>query len=301
MRVRLLGTAAGGGLPQWNCRCANCQAAREGLIAPLTSCSLAFSPDGGEWYLINATSDVTQQLARWAELSPPSGLRSTPLRGVFLTDGELDHVLGLLHLREGMPWTLHATASVAAMLEDNLRLLPTLRRYADVSTRALPLGEPLAIGAGSSKVEVRVVETGRRPPRYQAQIQHEMSGAVVAVILTDLSTGKRAVYAPGVGRLSHALFDYCGGADVLFFDGTFWTDDELRVFGISEDTSTDMGHVPVSGPDGSALWLSRLSTPVKLYVHLNNTNPLLDAASGERAWIRRLGLDVASDGWEATL
>ncbi len=301
MRVRLLGTAAGGGLPQWNCRCRNCQAARQGLIAPRASCSLAFSPDGEGWYLINATPDVTQQLARWPELFPPSGLRSTPLRGVFLTDGELDHVLGLLHLREGMPWTLYATAPVAKMLEDNLRLLPALRRYADVSARTLSLEDPLAVGEGSSRVEVRVVETGRRPPRYLGQTGEQLSGAAVAVILTDLSTGKRAVYAPVVGRLSHALFDCCGGADVLFFDGTFWTDDELRVLGISEDTSTDMGHVPVSGPDGSALWLSRLSTPVKLYVHINNTNPLLDAASRERAWIRRLGLDVADDGWEVTL
>jgi pyrroloquinoline quinone biosynthesis protein B len=220
---------------------------------------------------------------------------------VFLTDGELDHVLGLLQLREGMPWTLYATAPVAKMLEDDLRLLPALRRYADVPTRPLSLEDPVAVGEGASRVEVRVVETGRRPPRYLGQTGDELSGEVVGVILRDLSTGKRALYAPGVGRLSHALFDHCGGADVLFFDGTFWTDDELRVLGISENTSTDMGHVPVSGPEGSALWLSRLSVPVKLYVHMNNTNPLLDAASGERAWIRRLGLDVADDGWEVTL
>ena len=122
MRVRLLGTAAGGGVPQWNCRCTNCLAARRSLIAPLAQCSLAFSPAGQEWYLVNATPDVTQQLARWEELHPQSGIRSTPIRGVILTDGELDHTLGLLHLREATGWTLYATSPVARMLEDDLHV-----------------------------------------------------------------------------------------------------------------------------------------------------------------------------------
>jgi pyrroloquinoline quinone biosynthesis protein B len=301
MRLRLLGTAAGGGLPQWNCRCANCVAARRNLIAPLAQCSLAFSPDGQGWYLVNATPDVTQQLARWEELHPQSGIRSTPIRGVILTDGELDHTLGLLHLREASRWTLYATPRVARMLEDDLRLVPALRRYAEIRVHELPLDTPLYLDDASSRVEVRLVETGRHLPRYLGGTAGASDGAVVGLILKDLSSGKRAVHAPCVGELSETLREPLRDADVIFFDGTFWSDDELRRLGIGADTATEMGHVPVSGREGSALWLSKLSAHTKLYVHLNNTNLLLDPASEQRAWIRTLGLEVAADGWSATL
>ena len=301
MRLRLLGTAAGGGVPQWNCRCQNCQAARRGGITPLASCSLAFSPDGTSWYLIDATPEVTQQMARWPDLYPPSGIRSTPLRGVILTDAELDHILGMLHLREGTRWTLYGTPRVARLVEEDLPLLPALRHYADVQVQVLSLEEALSLGDGASRVEVRIVETGQRLPRYLGTTERASRGAVVAVVLTDQTTGKRAVYAPGVGRLSDALAEDFGGADVIFFDGTFWTEDELRHLAISDQSATGMGHVPVSGPDGSARWLANVSARAKLYVHINNTNPLLDPASPERAWIRSLGLEVAAEGWEVTL
>ena len=260
-------------------------------------CALAFSADGDGWYLINATPDVSGQVARWPELHPRSGMRSTPIRGIVLTDGELDHVLGLAHLREGVPWTLYATAPVAAMLEEDLRLLPALRRYTDVRLRVLSPENPERVGDGPSSVEMRLVETGRRLPRYR-EAGGVAGGAVVAVILTDTSSGKRAVYAPCVGRLSGDLRDRCGGAEVVFFDGTFWADDELIRLGMARETAREMGHVPVHGPEGSALWLSDAGARTMLYVHVNNTNPLLDPASPERAWIRDLGLDLAADGWE---
>ncbi|TMJ09266.1 MAG: MBL fold metallo-hydrolase [Bacillati bacterium ANGP1] len=273
MRLRLLGTAAGGGVPQWNCRCANCEAARQHRIAPMAHCSLAFSPDGSGWYLINATPDVTQQLARWPELHPTAGIRSTPVRGVILTDGELDHVLGLLHLREATRWTLYAPPAIIAMLEDGLRVLPALRRYVDIAVRRLSWEDPLQLDEGASRVTLRLVATGRHLPRYLGSGDEERDGA-------------------GAG-----LQD----ADVILFDGTFWSDDELPRLGIGPATATSMGHVPVSGPGGSALWLSTLSARAKLYVHINNTNPLLDPASTERAWVRGLGLEVAGDGWEMSV
>jgi pyrroloquinoline quinone biosynthesis protein B len=307
MRVRLLGTAAGGGLPQWNCRCANCQAARRAAltepsaIAPLAQCSLAVSPDGVGWYLVNAPPDVTHQLARWPEFQPDSSIRSSPIRGVILTDGELDHILGLLHLREAARWTLYATPAVTAMLEDGLRVLPALRRYADVQVHPLSLGDALRLGDADAGVELRLVETGRRLPRYLGCDEYARDGSVVGAILTDRGSGKRVVHAPCVGLLSDVLRERLEGADVIFFDGTFWTDDELRSLGIGADTALQMGHVPVSGPEGSALWLSKLSAGIKLYVHLNNTNPLLDPSSQERAWVRTLGLEVAPDGWRSDL
>jgi pyrroloquinoline quinone biosynthesis protein B len=301
MRVRLLGIAAGGGVPQWNCRCGNCRAARADSLPRATQCSLAVSPDGAQWYLVNAAPDVTDQLRRWPELHPPSGIRSTPVRGVILTDAELDHVLGLLHLREGEPWTLYATRPVAELLEQDLRVLPALRRYADVAVRVLRPDEPVSLGDGPSHMEMRLTETGRRLPRYADRTSREAAGAVVAVTLRDPATGRRLVYAPGVGALSRALFQACVDAEAVFFDGTFWTDDELRRLGVAAGGASEMGHVPVSGPEGSAEWLAKLPARVKRYVHINNTNPLLDPVSEERAAIRRLGLDVASEGWAVTL
>ena len=301
MRLRLLGTAAGGGVPQWNCRCANCEAARQHRIAPMAHCSLAFSPDGSGWYLINATPDITQQLARWPELHPTAGIRSTPVRGVILTDGELDHVLGLLHLREATMWTLYAPPAIIAMLEDGLRVLPALRRYVDIAVRRLSWEDPLQLDEGASRVTLRLVATGRHLPRYLGSGDEERDGAGAGVVLADRSTGTRVAYAPCVGELSEALRELLQDADVILFDGTFWSDDELPRLGIGPATATSMGHVPVSGPGGSALWLSTLSARAKLYVHVNNTNPLLDPASTERAWVRGLGLEVAGDGWEMSV
>jgi pyrroloquinoline quinone biosynthesis protein B len=162
----------------------------------------------------------------------------------------------------------------------------------------LSLGGGERIGDGGSSVEVRLVETGRRVPRYRRETDEVDGGAVAAVALTDMASGRRVVYAPCVGQLSNLLRDQCRGADVVFFDGTFWADDELCRLGISTLTARMMGHVPVGGPEGSAVWLSEVRARTTLFVHVNNTNPLLDPTSPERAWIRGLGLDVAADGWE---
>lgn len=300
MKVRLLGIAAGGGVPQWNCACRNCRLARAGRIPPLTQSSLAFSPDGGAWYLANATPDVTAQLARWPELWP-EGLRSSRIHGVILTDGELDHTLGLLHLREGAAWTLYATAPVVAMLEDNLRILPALRRYGSIAVRPLCFDTPLVLGTPPESVEVHATPVSSRSPRYAGGTPECSRDAVVALALVNPTTGCRLVYAPCVGELSSDLFRWCAGAEVVLFDGTFWTDDELPRLGVGPETARAMGHVPVSGPLGSCGWLADVPARTKLYVHVNNTNPLLDPDSEERAAIRTLGLDVAREGWTTTL
>jgi pyrroloquinoline quinone biosynthesis protein B len=301
MRVRLLGTAAGGGFPQWNCRCPNCIAARQNRLPPLAQCALAFSPSGRNWYLVNATPDVTQQFARWSELHPQSEIRSSPVEGVILTDGELDHVLGLLHLREASRWTLYAAPPVAEMIEEDLRLMPALRRYADVRVQWLLPETPLYVEDGPSRVEVRLVPTGRHLPRYLSERAAGRPAVVGALLLRDMTSGICVAYAPCVGELSDVLRAHLSRADVILFDGTFWSDDELRRLGAGVQTATAMGHIPVGGPEGSASWLSNLSARTKLYVHINNTNPLLDPGSPERASIRVLGLEVATDGWTVTV
>lgn len=293
-----MGTAAGGGLPQWNCACPNCAAVRVGVLAPRLQAAAAFSPDGEAWYLINATPDLTTQLLHTPALHPKM-VRDTPLAGVILTDGELDHVLGLLHLREGAGWTLYATDSTAQLLNDAFPALSVLNRYvADTAIKPLSLSEPRFFGEGASRVKVQVIETGTELPRYAGA--GERSGAVVA-LLFETAAGRQLVYAPGVSRLTQELFGALQRAEIILFDGTLYTENELPSLGVGRATAADMGHVPMSGPEGTAVWLAQLPAPVKRYVHLNNTNPALLETSPARAELRKLGLELAEEPWEVEL
>lgn len=238
------------------------------------------------------------QLARTPALHPKK-VRETPIRGVVLTDGELDHVLGLLHLREGAGWTLYATESTRELLTGAFPALAVLNAYvADASVQALALGKPHLFGTGENQVGMQVLETGLDLPRYAGS--GERTGAVVALIFTAAS-GKKLVYAPGVSALTEALKTALQDADIILFDGTLYTDDELQTLGIGTATAADMGHIPMSGPGGSAAFLAGFSAPVKRYVHINNTNPALNESSAARAHLRDKGLDLAEDGWEVGL
>lgn len=267
-------------------------------MGPRLQASAAFSPDGQSWYLINATPDLTTQLALTPALHPKT-LRDTPIRGVILTDGELDHVLGLLHLREGAGWTLYATDSTRELLTGAFPALEILNAYvADASVTRLRPGEPRVFGSGANTVTMDILETGSELPRYAGT--GERAGAVIALILTAAS-GKRLVYAPGVSTLTESLRTALQDADIILFDGTLYTDDELQTLHIGTATAADMGHLPMTGPGGSAAFLAHLPAPTKRYVHINNTNPALKESSTARAQLRELGLDLAEDGWEVEL
>jgi pyrroloquinoline quinone biosynthesis protein B len=296
IRFRVLGTAAGGGFPQWNCRCRFCEASRRGLIAPRLQASAALSSDGGSYYLLNATPDVTSQLARWPELRPQEGTRHTPIRGVLLTDAELDHTLGLLHLREGQELTIYATPAVANALEGNIGVLPALRCYTDTRVVLAEPGKTVILGGEAEGVRVEWLETGRDLPRYAGAA--DAPGAVTALELENMATGRSAVYAPGAGKLSDELRQRLERAAAILFDGTFWTEDEFPSVGGGSRSARDMGHLPIGGSAGSARQLAGFSAPVKRYVHINNTNPVLDPTSPQRGEIRQLGLEVAEDGEE---
>lgn len=299
IRIRVLGTAAGGGFPQWNCRCRYCEASRRGLIEPRLQASLAFSPDARSYYLFNTTPDVTTQLGRWPELNPQQGTRHTPVRGVLLTDAELDHTLGLLHLREGQELTIYATAAVAEALEGKLGVLPALRCYTEVRLALVEPGKPVVLGDEANGVRAEWLETGRDLPRYAGG--REAPGAVTAVDLVDLGSGKRAVYAPGVGELGEELTERMQRADAIFLDGTFWTEEEFPQVGGGSRSARHMGHLPMSGEGGSARQLAGFSAPYRKYIHINNTNPVLDPSSPQRSEIRELGLDLAEDGEEVEI
>ncbi|MCG0239477.1 MAG: pyrroloquinoline quinone biosynthesis protein PqqB [Firmicutes bacterium] len=303
MRVRILGSAAGGGLPQWNCNCPNCAAARAGAptVRRRTQTSLAVSADGETWYLVNATPDIREQLAAFPALHPGPGVRETPVRGVLLTDAELDHTGGLLVLREGSRWRLFCTPAVRAVLERRFPVLPILQAFAQVEVVPVLPGEPFALGEGAASLRVTAFPLLGGLPLYAADLPDPGPGAVVGYRFEDPRTGGVLVVAPGVGALTAELERQLAGADCVLFDGTCWSDDELVRLGIRGRTARAMGHVPVGGPDGSAVWLARQPVRRKIYIHVNNTNPMVREDGPEYRWLAAHGLEVAHDGMEVEL
>jgi pyrroloquinoline quinone biosynthesis protein B len=304
MRIRILGSAAGGGVPQWNCRCANCEAARQGSAAVRArmQSSVAVTADGRSWYLLNVSADVRQQLAACRELWPPSsGRRGTPIAGCVLTDAEIDHTSGLLQLREGCTFGIYSTPIVRRWLSEHLPILRIMSAFADRPWTELPLEEPFELRLPSGApggLRVRAFALGRDAPRFVAESAGGAAGAVVGLEIEEPSRGRRLVFAPGVPAIGDRLRQAAAGADCLLIDGTFWSDDEPALNGIGNLTAREMGHVPVSGAGGSLAWLSGLAVPHKVYVHINNTNPMLNEAGSEFREVTGRGARVGQDGDE---
>ena len=292
MRVRVLGSAAGGGFPQWNCHCEVCEAARAGERArPRTQSSLAVRGAAGPWFLVNASPDLREQLA---SLDAPDGVRAAPIAGVLLTDAEIDHTAGLLLMREsGTPLRIFAEAGIKRALSDGYPVLRVLERYSGTEWHTLERGQPHAL-AGSS-LTVEPFAAGGDAPRY-FDGELEASGLVI----TD---GDRTLtYVPGLAQLDEHVIARLAASDAVLVDGTFWHDDDLARQGIASDRSArDMGHVPLAGPGGTLEVLAALERPRKVLVHINNTNPILLEDSPEREQVIRAGVEVAYDGLEVEL
>lgn len=302
VHVVLLGTAAGGGFPQWNCWCPSCRVARSDprRAVPRSQSSAAVSTDGERWFLLNASPDVREQLGR---LSPaaPAGVRHVPVEGIVLTDAELDHTLGIVLLREARRLQLAATDAVRRVIEDDSRILPVTRAFADVVVQELVPGRPLGLcyrdgTASGLTVECFPVPAG--PPRFARE---ERPGHTVGLTIRDTHTGGSCTFIPGCGGLDSGLLARLAATDLVLFDGTFWTDDELIRLEIGDRTAREMDHLPVSGPDGSLARLGGLPTRLRVYTHINNTNPMLIEGSPERALVERAGLRVGADGMRFTL
>ncbi len=299
MKVVLLGTAAGGGFPQWNCWCARCRVARAepARAHPRTQSSVAVSADGDRWFLLNASPDVHRQLAALTDRAPPAGLRHVPVEGIVATDAELDHTLGLVLLREGRRLQLWGTCATLKTIERDSRLLPVTRAFAEVTTSELPLGSAAALryrDGSESGLSAEAFAVPAGPPRFASA---DEPGHTVGLIVRQAGGGTLA-YAPACGGLDDALLTRLGQADLLLFDGTFWTDDELIALGIGERTARQMDHLPLSGPAGSLERLASLPVKRRVYVHINNTNPILIEDSPERAAVERAGVVVGRDGME---
>lgn len=297
----LLGTAAGGAVPQWNCGCANCrEARREG--SGRTQSSAAVSADGERWALLNASPDLRQQVAAYPELWP-RGQRESPITAVVLTDGEIDHTLGLLLLRENAArLPVYASANVTDLLAGDWPIYDVLSAYAGVEPRPLPDGQavPLADASGRGLgVVCTAVALARRPPRYARLAS---GGAfTVGLRLRDERTGGTLAYVPTAAAVDDAVRTLAGGADLVCFDGTFWSDGELRAAGADAPTAREMGHVPIGGPGGSLELLPDIGAQRTVLVHINNTNPILCRSSAERAQVEAAGIAVGEDGMEFEL
>jgi pyrroloquinoline quinone biosynthesis protein B len=294
MWLRVLGSAAGGGFPQWNCSCPACRAVREGSrpCRSRTQSSIAVSADYRRWFLLNASPDLRAQIESFPALHP-HGDRATPLQAVLLTDAELDHTLGLLLLREGRALELHATPAVHETLCDGTSLLRTLGRFCPVEWRPVVPGVDVSLGDGLSYRAFDAPTTKRArfgPGREQ--------GRVVGYRLTDERSGRSIVYLPGVQELTAAVREQLDDCACLLFDGTCWHDDELIELGLAGKTAREMGHLPIDGPDGSLEHLSSLPIERKIYIHINNTNPILLEDAPERRIVEEREVEVAMDGLE---
>ena len=298
MLVRILGSAAGGGFPQWNCHCGTCEAAREGVRArPRTQSSLAIRGRDGPWFLVNASPDARQQLEPITSRQV-DGVRAPPIAGVLLTDAEIDHTAGLLLLRESAtPVRIFGDEGVERALRRGYPVLPILERYCGAEWQTLEAERARPLEGSSLAVEP--FEVGGDAPRYLSGSDGELQAS--GFVFRDRAGGGAVTYAPGLGRLDDGVLARFAASDLVLIDGTFWREDELARLGISERSARDMGHVPLSGPGGTLEALARLGRPRKVLVHINNTNPILLEDSPEREAVIRAGVEVAYDGLEISL
>jgi pyrroloquinoline quinone biosynthesis protein B len=299
----LLGTAAGGGFPQWNCWCPGCRVARRDPFAaiPRTQSAAAVSADGHRWFLLNVSPDVREQLRRLEPDGAPDGVRHVPIEGVVLTDAEIDHSLGVVLLREAGRLPLYATRQVAAILDADSRVLATTRAFSDVPVTCLELNRPtplLCRDGGASGLTVEAFAVPADPPRF-ATTAHE--GHTVGLMVRDEAGGRACAFVPGCGGLDDALLNRLTAADALLFDGTFWNDRELIELGVGSRTARQLDHLPIAGPGGSLELLASLPCRHKVYTHINNTNPILLEHSPERAVVTRAGMTVGVDGMRIAL
>ena len=305
MHVLLLGTAAGGGFPQWNCRCATCQAARESppRATPRTQSSIAVSADGAHWFLGNASPDVRAQLERLGE-GPPGAVRWSPVEGVVFTDAELDHSLGLALLREARLLPVFATRAVLDVVTDDSRILPVTRTFADVPETALALEHPTSLklrDGRDSVLTIEMIPVRGSAPRFA---RREMAGHTSAAVFQHVATGRRLAYVPACAAIDDTLLGTLHGMELVLFDGTCFTDDEMRSAGVSDRTATAMGHQPISGARGSLPVLRELAANGRtrvVYVHINNTNPMLVQGSPQRAEVEAAGITIGEDGMRLTV
>jgi len=303
MRITILGSAAGGGFPQWNCNCRNCAGVRSGTLrakARTQSSIFVRADDSVDGVLFNASPDILEQIRSHPVLQPARRMRDSAIAGVVLMDGQIDHATGLFMLRErGTPLPLWCTDPVEEDLTQGNPVLRVLSHYCGVTRERIPLdGSPFVV-PGAAGLTFRALPLSSKAAPYSPHREQPVPGDNIGVLIGDAVSGRSAFYAPGLGEITPPVFDAMAGADAVLVDGTFWTDDEMIALGLSRKRARDIGHLPQSGAGGMIEWLDRLPARTrKLLIHVNNTNPILDEDSDERAQLARHAIEVCEDGME---
>ena len=299
MRVHILGSAAGGGFPQWNCNCVNCAGLRSGALhaKARTQCSVAVSVDGSRWSILNASPDLRAQIFSFPELLPKSGVRGSAIEAVLLSDAELDHITGLLSLRETQPIRLYCTPRVFEWVFATNPIFAALNQPERFHVTKL---EDRKVETLESGLAFEAIFVKGKVPTYLKTPPANRDGAAVAYRLIDNSAASSLLYVPAIKEIDERFVAAAAECDCLLFDGSFWSDDEMARRGTGTRTASEMGHIAISGPAGSLARLGHLRIR-KIYTHINNSNPILDETSAERREIEGAGWEVAEDGMDFML
>ena len=304
MYIQVLGSAAGGGFPQWNCNCNNCHGLRQGKLraAPRTQSSIAISDDGVHWILCNASPDIRSQIEAFPALQPARQKRDTGIAGVILLDSQIDHVTGLLTLREGCPHDVWCTEMVHQDLTSGFPIFNMLAHWnGGLNHQLIQLdGQPFTVPACPA-LSITAISLRSNAPPYSPRRDDPHPGNNIGLLIADTRTGKKVFYAPGLGKLDADVLNMMRAADCLLVDGTVWQDDEMQVCGVGTKLGSEMGHLAQSGPGGMLEVLADFPDARRILIHINNTNPILDEDSAERAQVHAAGVEVAYDGMSIQL
>lgn len=303
MYIYVLGSAAGGGFPQWNCNCPNCHGVRTGTIQAKarTQSSIAVSENGTDWVLLNASPDIRQQLFEFKAAQPARKLRDTGITSVILMDSQLDHTTGLLTLREGCPMNVWCTEMVHQDLTSGFPVFNMLKywngglQYHEINPK-----QAFKIDGFENLEFLPLIIKSAAPP-YSPHRNDPHDGDNIALIIKDHKTQKQLFYAPGLGKIDDQIMQIMQSSDCVMIDGTLWTDDEMQQTGVGTKTGREMGHLYISGEGGSLSYLNQLNTPKKVLIHINNTNPILNENSSQFAELKANGVEVAYDGMQIEL
>ncbi len=303
MYIYVLGSAAGGGFPQWNCNCPNCDGVRTGIIQAKarTQSSIAVSENGTDWVLLNASPDIRQQLFEFKAAQPARKLRDTGITSVILMDSQLDHTTGLLTLREGCPMNVWCTAMVHQDLTSGFPVFNMLKHWnGGLQYNEINPKQAFKIDGFENLEFLPLIIKSAAPP-YSPHRNDPHDGDNIALIIKDHKTQKQLFYAPGLGKIDDQIMQIMQSSDCVMIDGTLWTDDEMQQTGVGTKTGREMGHLYISGEGGSLSYLNQLSTPKKVLIHINNTNPILNEDSAQFAELKANGVEVAYDGMQIEL
>lgn len=303
MKIRVLGSGAGGGFPQWNCNCHNCHRLRHNTMTgkARTQSSIAVSTNNRNWLLLNTSPDVRAQLEAFPAIQPKEGVRDTGITAILLIDSQIDHTTGMLMLREGKPLEVYCTDMVKQDLTTGFPLFTMLKDYCTVNHHSIPCDGSSFTIPGIDDIRIFANALKSKAPPYSPHRHDPHDGDNIGVIIEQISTGKKLFYSPGLGEIEPHVMTAMQTVDCLMVDGTFWTDDEMCTQQISHKKAREIGHLPQSGQGGMIEVLNGVEKARKILIHINNTNPILDEDSEQRKILNAAGIEVAFDGMEIDL